>query len=405
MGQTSTRSPSRRGMERHWKRETLMLHTGWYQSERNFSSSSKLKSKPRKFCTLPMPMDELYPRLLERGLISPVFLRLSPHHLHDSSKQCEFHFGILGHSLEDCHAMKRRVQDLVNHGILRINEGSTPSVIIAWSPEHHKVEVKDGTFIPSLKSQGPTTSDIQPVHLSTLPTHLEARSLQCPRFDQSSPRSPIIQMTHAVLIGRKLTTLRTNTWHSSGRYKSLVVWNLKYLLLSNLGSWICIPSTQRGSSWQLTPIVVSHQRIKMIEPSGNLFKGAPKPKTSSFPRKNFKTRQDITLLLFPALFVFSFKTIMVCCQNTIFTPKIFSCVGTQNEVARTKPVWPKRGLVALKNSKKHSRECISWGLGRFDQCWPSLTRVDRGWPSLTKVWPRPWSGQKQDLIDYPLTIK
>ena len=188
-----------------------MLHTGRYQSSQNLSSSAKLKSEPRKFCTLPMPMDELYPRLLERGLISPVFLRLSPHHLHDSSKQCEFHFGILGHSLEDCHALKRRVQDLVNHGILRINEGSTPSVIIAWSPEHHKVEVKDGTFIPSLKSQGPTTSDIQPVHLSTLPTHLEARSLQCPRFDQSSPRSPIIQMTHAVLIGRKLTTLRTNT--------------------------------------------------------------------------------------------------------------------------------------------------------------------------------------------------
>uniref|UniRef100_A0A2N9F447 Retrotransposon gag domain-containing protein n=1 Tax=Fagus sylvatica TaxID=28930 RepID=A0A2N9F447_FAGSY len=110
-----------------------------------------------------------------------VFLRLSPHHLHDSSKQCEFHFGIPGHSLEDCHALKRRVQDLINHGILRINEGSTPSVIIAWSPEHHKVEVKDGTFIPSLKSQGPTTSDIQPVHLSTLPTHLEARKPTVPK--------------------------------------------------------------------------------------------------------------------------------------------------------------------------------------------------------------------------------
>jgi hypothetical protein len=118
---------------------------------------------------------------LERGLISPVFLRLSPHHLHDSSKQCEFHFGIPGHSLEDCHALKRRVQDLINHGILRINEGSTPSVIIAWSPEHHKVEVKDGTFIPSLKSQGPTTSDIQLVHLSTLPTHLEARKPTVPK--------------------------------------------------------------------------------------------------------------------------------------------------------------------------------------------------------------------------------
>uniref|UniRef100_A0A2N9HKH1 Retrotransposon gag domain-containing protein n=1 Tax=Fagus sylvatica TaxID=28930 RepID=A0A2N9HKH1_FAGSY len=96
-----------------------------------------------------MPMDELYPRLLEKRLISPVFLKQSPHLLHDSSKKCEFHFGRPGHSLEDCHALKNKVQDLVDHGILRINEGSTPSVIIAWPPEH----CKDETVIPSPQSQ------------------------------------------------------------------------------------------------------------------------------------------------------------------------------------------------------------------------------------------------------------
>ena len=103
-----------------------------------------------------MPMDELYPRLLEKRLISSVFLKQCPHLLHDSSKQCEFHFGRPSHSLEDCHALKRKVQDLVDHGILRINEGSTPSVIIAWPPKHRK----DGTVIPSPQSQGPTTYGI-----------------------------------------------------------------------------------------------------------------------------------------------------------------------------------------------------------------------------------------------------
>jgi hypothetical protein len=156
IGQTSTKSPSRRGTERHRKQETLMLHTRRYQSSQNLSSSAKLKLEPRKFCTLPMPMDELYPRLLEKRLISSVFLKQSPHLLHDSSKQCEFHSGRLGHSLEDCHALKRKVQDLVDHGILRINEGSTPSVIIAWPPKHRK----DGTVIPSPQSQGPTTYGI-----------------------------------------------------------------------------------------------------------------------------------------------------------------------------------------------------------------------------------------------------
>uniref|UniRef100_A0A2N9H3F9 Retrotransposon gag domain-containing protein n=1 Tax=Fagus sylvatica TaxID=28930 RepID=A0A2N9H3F9_FAGSY len=110
-------------------------------------------------------------------LISPVFLKQSPHLLHDSSKKCEFHFGRPGHSLEDCHALKNKVQDLVDHGILRINEGSTPSVIIAWPPEH----CKDETVIPSPQSQGPTTCGIQPVHLTMLPTLSEVGEHTVPK--------------------------------------------------------------------------------------------------------------------------------------------------------------------------------------------------------------------------------
>uniref|UniRef100_A0A2N9FYN8 Retrotransposon gag domain-containing protein n=1 Tax=Fagus sylvatica TaxID=28930 RepID=A0A2N9FYN8_FAGSY len=177
IGQASTKSLSKRETERHRRQGTLMLHTGRYQSSRNLSSSAKLKSESRKFCTLPMPMDELYPRLLEKRLISPVFLKQSPHLLHDSSKKCEFHFGRPGHSLEDCHALKNKVQDLVDHGILRINEGSTPSVIIAWPPEH----CKDETVIPSPQSQGPTTCGIQPVHLTTLPTLSEVGEHTVPK--------------------------------------------------------------------------------------------------------------------------------------------------------------------------------------------------------------------------------
>uniref|UniRef100_A0A2N9HWZ1 Uncharacterized protein n=1 Tax=Fagus sylvatica TaxID=28930 RepID=A0A2N9HWZ1_FAGSY len=92
-------------------------------------------------------------------------------------KKCEFHFGRPGHSLEDCHALKNKVQDLVDHGILRINEGSTPSVIIAWPPEHRK----DETVIPSPQSQGPTTCGIQPVHLTTLPTLSEVGEHTVPK--------------------------------------------------------------------------------------------------------------------------------------------------------------------------------------------------------------------------------
>uniref|UniRef100_A0A2N9H799 Uncharacterized protein n=1 Tax=Fagus sylvatica TaxID=28930 RepID=A0A2N9H799_FAGSY len=67
--------------------------------------------------------------------------------------------------------------NLVDHGILRINEGSTPSVIIAWPPEH----CKDETVIPSPQSQGPTTCGIQPVHLTTLPTLSEVGEHTVPK--------------------------------------------------------------------------------------------------------------------------------------------------------------------------------------------------------------------------------
>uniref|UniRef100_A0A2N9HEE8 Uncharacterized protein n=1 Tax=Fagus sylvatica TaxID=28930 RepID=A0A2N9HEE8_FAGSY len=116
-------------------KETLMLHTGAIpiRSKSFFRRKTKVRIS-RKFCTLPMPMDELLPKVVGEK--------------------------------EDCHALKNKVQDLVDHGILRINEGSTPSVIIAWPPEH----CKDETVIPSPQSQRPTTCGIQPVHLTMLPT-------------------------------------------------------------------------------------------------------------------------------------------------------------------------------------------------------------------------------------------
>uniref|UniRef100_A0A2N9H9E5 Retrotransposon gag domain-containing protein n=1 Tax=Fagus sylvatica TaxID=28930 RepID=A0A2N9H9E5_FAGSY len=136
-------------------------------------------------------------RLLEKRLISPVFLKQSPHLLHDSSKKCEFHFGRPGHSLEDCHALKNKVQDLVDHGILRINEGSTPSVIIAWPPERRK----DETVIPSPQSQGPTTCGIQPVHLTTLPTLSECSS------SDNSWRKPNTAPSRCMTLKRKIQGL------------------------------------------------------------------------------------------------------------------------------------------------------------------------------------------------------
>ena len=72
------------------------------------------------------------------------------------------------------------------------------------------------------------------------------------------------------------------------------------------------------------------------------------------------------------------------CHNPIFIPGIFSGVGTQNEVTRTKPSRPEMVHHTQKTLKMGSRAHF---------------------PKSGEVWPRPWPDQKQDLADQPLTIE
>ena len=71
------------------------------------------------------------------------------------------------------------------------------------------------------------------------------------------------------------------------------------------------------------------------------------------------------------------------CHNPIFTPGIFLNIDTQNETARTKPVWSEEGSPRQITSKWGLGH-ISWNPTKFSQAWPGLTKVDR---DLTEVWP------------------
>jgi hypothetical protein len=93
----------------------------------------------RQFHQLPMPMAQLYPILLKRSLISLVFPKpyTGPQlRAHDSKLVCDFHFGEVGHSVKDCKVLKHRVQNLIDHGILIIDEAL--NMISTWPPNHHE---------------------------------------------------------------------------------------------------------------------------------------------------------------------------------------------------------------------------------------------------------------------------
>ncbi len=69
-------------------------------------------------------------------------------------------------------------------------------------------------------------------------------------------------------------------------------------------------------------------------------------------------------------FIFFFNE-GILCHNPIFTSQIFSGIGMQNEVTRTEPVWPKKGLVTLKNSQNMAGSA-------FLEVWGGLTKALTG---------------------------
>ncbi|XP_017614102.1 uncharacterized protein LOC108459266 [Gossypium arboreum] len=79
--------------------------------------------KPQ-FTPIPVSYGELYPKLLEKQLISPHYMALlKPAYpkWYDPNASCMYNTENQGHSTENCLAFKRRVQGLIDAGILQFN--------------------------------------------------------------------------------------------------------------------------------------------------------------------------------------------------------------------------------------------------------------------------------------------
>uniref|UniRef100_A0A2N9H8Q5 Reverse transcriptase/retrotransposon-derived protein RNase H-like domain-containing protein n=1 Tax=Fagus sylvatica TaxID=28930 RepID=A0A2N9H8Q5_FAGSY len=109
-----------------------------------------LRKEPRQFTPLPMPMTELYPILIEKSLISPIVPKPynGPQRRDfNPNSACDFHFGEVGHTVENCGQLRHRVQDLIDHGVLKF-EG-LPNITTNPLPKHpeggvNMVEVEEG---------------------------------------------------------------------------------------------------------------------------------------------------------------------------------------------------------------------------------------------------------------------
>uniref|UniRef100_A0A2N9J716 Uncharacterized protein n=1 Tax=Fagus sylvatica TaxID=28930 RepID=A0A2N9J716_FAGSY len=95
-------------------------------------------------------MTELYPILIEKSLISPIVPKPynGPQRRDfNPNSACDFHFGEVGHTVENCGQLRHRVQDLIDHGVLKF-EG-LPNITTNPLPKHpeggvNMVEVEEG---------------------------------------------------------------------------------------------------------------------------------------------------------------------------------------------------------------------------------------------------------------------
>ena len=90
----------------------------------------KIDKDKHRWDPIPITYAELLPKLIDNGSIVPIQgkPRKPPFpKWYDINTRCNYHSGVPGHSVEDCSALKREVQDLIRGGRLKFEEPNRPA--------------------------------------------------------------------------------------------------------------------------------------------------------------------------------------------------------------------------------------------------------------------------------------
>ena len=93
---------------------------------------------------IPMTYTELYPKLIQGGLLSLVDIPpLQPPYFrwYNENVHCDYHSGNRGHSTENCTSLKRRVQELIKKGELTFEDEDIPDVNKNPLPNHEGLRI------------------------------------------------------------------------------------------------------------------------------------------------------------------------------------------------------------------------------------------------------------------------
>ncbi|MCD9559256.1 hypothetical protein HAX54_017117 [Datura stramonium] len=91
--------------------------------------------KSQTFTPLCEPISIIFEQLRSSRILQPK-PRKVPSHSFNSSKQCVFHSGMLGHTTNKCHYLKEEIQKLLNNGRI-IQSNGLPSAYLVSAYSHH----------------------------------------------------------------------------------------------------------------------------------------------------------------------------------------------------------------------------------------------------------------------------
>nr|KYP32590.1 hypothetical protein KK1_046689 [Cajanus cajan] len=97
----------------------------WNQNSNHVRSQNTQDRKPIEFDPIPMSYTELFPLLLQNSLVVPCPMKpIEPPYPrgYDVNAKCDYHAGAISHSIENCRALKTKVQSLTKAGWLNFKE-------------------------------------------------------------------------------------------------------------------------------------------------------------------------------------------------------------------------------------------------------------------------------------------
>ncbi|KAA3485493.1 hypothetical protein EPI10_007464 [Gossypium australe] len=98
-----------------------------HQSPFRQESNTRQNTEKIQFTPIPVPYKEMYQKLFDAHIVAPHYLKpLQPPYpkWYDANAQCEYHAGIVGHSIEHCLAFKKLVERLIQMGVIEVDDTS-----------------------------------------------------------------------------------------------------------------------------------------------------------------------------------------------------------------------------------------------------------------------------------------